>query len=115
MALLHGTKHPCRAGDALISGGIVAPCLISDDHEPTPGCDCGCDGRQMVWATTNEIEARHAAFNRRCMCPNPDQDHYPHVFEVLLSDLEADPNGWGDESVMGLSGRVIREIWAESS
>lgn len=111
MVLLHGTKHPYRAGDVLISGGIVAPCLNRDDNEPTDGCDCGCDGRKMVWATTNEVEARHAAINRACMCPSPDERHKPRVFEVLLSDPEPDPNGWGSESVMGTSGRVIREVW----
>jgi hypothetical protein len=28
MALFHGTKHPYRAGDQLVSGGIVAPCVV---------------------------------------------------------------------------------------
>ena len=110
MTLLHGTKHPYQPGDTLVPGGIVAPCIMSEDNEPTPGCDCGCDGRWMIYATTNKAEARRAALNRACMCPTPGEDHRPRIFEVLLADPEPDPNGWGEESVMGTSGRVIRPV-----
>ena len=110
MTLFHGTKHPYCSGDALISGGIVAPCSRSEDGEPIPGCSCGCDGRRMVWATTDFAEALHAAKNRACTCGETRLEHRPRIFEVILDAPEEDPNTYTVNSVMALSGRVVSEI-----
>lgn len=71
MVLFHVTNHPYRPGDALVSGGIVAPCSRDENGEPTPGCDCGCDGRRMVWATSDLVEGLYAANHRACTCGKP--------------------------------------------
>jgi hypothetical protein len=64
----------------------------------------------MIWATSNLDEASAAAHRRACGCGDANLDHRPRVFEVVLDDAEPDPNGWGDASVMGPSGRVVREL-----
>lgn len=110
MRLFHGTKHPYRAGDLLVPGGIVAACARSDDGEPVAGCGCGCDARRMLWATADLQEATLAAQRRACTCPSPGLDHRPRVFEVALHGVEADPNSWSAASVMGSAGRVLREV-----
>ena len=108
MTLWHGTKHPYRAGDALVPGGIVRGCGLTPDDLPSDDCDCGCDGRYMIWATPDLDDAIHAANVRTCTCGD-DVDHRPRVFEVELDEPEFDPNNWGTASVMAPSGRVIRQ------
>jgi hypothetical protein len=110
VTLMHGTKHPYKPGDALVPGGIVAGCSRTEDGEPTPGCNCGCDGRWMICATSAAADALHAAERRVCLCGDASADHRPRVFEVTLDDPEPDPNGWGEESVMAATGRIVREL-----
>lgn len=110
MTLFHGTQHPYKAGDALVSGGIVKGCDLNGGGDPTPGCDCGCDGRLMVWATPVIANAVKASV-RRCGCDDyKDAEHYPRIFEVTLTDPEPDPNKWAAPSVMAASGRIVREV-----
>lgn len=111
--LFHGTKHPYREGDALMAGGIVASCTQREDGEPTPGCGCGCDGRRMVWATSDPAEAHYWARQRPCNCGDTGRDHRPRVFEVVLDAAEHDPNASAN-SVMGFVGRVISEVDMEA-
>lgn len=110
VTLFHGSKHPYIPGDPLVSGGIVRGCCRNEEGEPVLGCDCGCDGRRMVWATPSAEDALFAAENRPCGCEDLSVDHRPRVFEVTLDDPERDPNGWGEEPVMAASGRVVREV-----
>jgi hypothetical protein len=106
VTLWHGTKHPYRAGDALVPGGIVACCPATPDDLPSP---CGCDGRYMVWATPDLDDAVFAAKVRSCTCGDS-VDHQPRVSEVELDEPESDLNSWGTASVMGPSGRVIKQV-----
>jgi hypothetical protein len=111
MTLLHGTKHPYKPGDPLVAGGIVAGCTRNTSGDPTPGCDCGCDGRWMICATSKAEDAVDAANRRYCLCGDgAGADHRPRLFEVTLDEPEPDPNGWGSESVMAATGRVVREL-----
>src|SRR4051794_21068069 len=111
MALWHGTKHPYRAGDELVAGGIVRGCSLRPCEDPSEDCECGCDGRRMIWATPDLEDAIHAAKVRPCTCDDRnDADHWPRVFEVEVDQPEFDPNNWGTESVMGPSARVVREV-----
>lgn len=112
VTLWHGTKHPYRAGDALAPGGIVAGCSVNPFDPPSEACECGCDGRYMIWATPDLVDAIHAARVRACTCGGT-VNHRPRVFEVELDEPEFDPNNWGTASVMGPSGRVIREVKIE--
>lgn len=110
MTLFHGTKHPYRAGDALVPGGVVQGCAIAEDGEPTPACECGCDGRIVVWATSDLTDAVHAAVNRACTCGDASADHRPRVFEVEVEGTAPDPNAYSENSVMATSGRVVQEV-----
>ena len=109
MVLFHVTNHPYRPGDALVSGGIVAPCSRNENGEPTPGCDGGCDGRRMVWATSDLVEGLYAANHRACTCGDTRLGHRPRVFEVVLGALETDPDAYTTNSVMAFSGCVVTE------
>lgn len=110
MPLYHGTKHPYAPGAVLVPGGIVAPCSQRLDGEPTPGCDCGCDSRRMVWATPVLADAIHASEHRACTCGTATDGHRPRVFEVMLEDPQPDPNAYATASVMSTTGRVVAEV-----
>lgn len=115
MTLFHGTKHPYRAGDDLISGGVVRWCdeHMEDDAEPVAGC--GCDLREMIWATPDLRVAVHAANNRVCQCSDPYSDaHRARVFEVDLVEPEPDTNDYSEGTVMALSGVVVAELPADN-
>lgn len=104
VTLWHGTKHPYRAGDDLVAGGIVQGCGLTPDEEPSEDCDCGCDSRRMIWATPDLDDAIHAANGRSCTCDDRNNaDHGSRVFEAELDQPEFDPNNWGTASVMGPS------------
>jgi hypothetical protein len=112
MTLYHGTRHPYRPGDSLVSGGIVKGCVENPFIDPPEncGCDAGCDGRRMIWATSSLDEATWAT-KRTCECGrNEESDHQPRIFEVELEEPELDPNSPTGVSLMGPAGCVVREV-----